>query len=115
MDFESISLAARTQCHVMDGPPAAQQGDAFDFPVAGDRGLRKRHSLCDQDIGLWFLTYMKQDFEKARQARPELTTVGLCDLRVASCAIAAVPVLTSRSEGARQPHIVTKNEQPQQA
>ena len=45
MDFESISLAARTQCHVMDGLPARQQGDAFDIPVAGDRGLRKRRSL----------------------------------------------------------------------
>ena len=62
MDFESISLAARTQCHVMDGPPAAQQGDAFDFPVAGDRGLRKRRSLRDQVIGLWFLTIHKTRF-----------------------------------------------------
>ena len=62
MDFESISLAARTQCHVMDGLPAAQQGNAFDFPVAGDRGLRKRHSLCDQDIGLWFLTIHETRF-----------------------------------------------------
>ena len=45
MDFDSFSLAARTQCHVMDGLPARQQGDAFDIPVAGDRGLRKRRSL----------------------------------------------------------------------
>ena len=58
---------------------------------------------------------MSQDFEKARQGSPELTTVGLCNLRAASCAVATATVVASRSEGARQPHTVTKDEQLRQA
>ena len=41
----------------MDGLPAAQQSDAFDFTVAGDRGLRKRRSLFDQEHRIMVLDH----------------------------------------------------------
>ena len=83
MDFESISLAARTQCHVMDGLSAGQQGNAFDFPVAGARGLRKRRSLCDQDIGLWFLSVHEPRLSKS--AASETRTHDRRIMRPARC------------------------------
>ena len=67
MDFESISLAARTQCHVIAEPPLwPQERLAFNFFNAEGRNLGGHHFLCDCDIvllGLCIAMHIQSEFD----------------------------------------------------